>query len=64
MSPDSLSPSRLVSATGIAKRYSHIPALAPMDLSIQAGELVALAGPSGSGKTTLLYLLGGNRPTG
>ena len=38
------------------------PALGPIDLSIRAGEAVAVVGPSGSGKTTLLRLLNGTLP--
>jgi ABC-type lipoprotein export system ATPase subunit len=36
-----------------------VDALIDADLTIGAGESVALQGPSGSGKTTLLHLLGG-----
>jgi putative ABC transport system ATP-binding protein len=57
----------VVEAVGLRKSYRRGPeevrALRQADLTLHAGELVALVGPSGSGKTTLLNLLcGWERP--
>jgi len=44
---------------GLSRRYGAVVALDGFDLTVQAGELVALLGPSGCGKTTTLRLLAG-----
>ena len=42
----------------------HVHAVREIDLTLTAGESLAIVGPSGSGKTTLLQLLGAlDRPT-
>jgi ABC-2 type transport system ATP-binding protein len=43
----------------LAKSYGTHAALEPLDLVIDAGELVMLVGPNGSGKTTLLRMAAG-----
>jgi osmoprotectant transport system ATP-binding protein len=48
---------------GAAKTFADVPALAPLDLRVSAGETLVLIGPSGCGKTTVLRLaLGLLRP--
>ena len=51
----------LIEAAGLTRHYRRgsetVKALDGVDLTIHAGELVAILGPSGSGKTTLINLL-------
>jgi len=58
----------IIELAGVQKAYRtgrvEFPALRSIDLTIAAGEMVAITGPSGSGKTTIVNLIAGiDRPS-
>jgi branched-chain amino acid transport system ATP-binding protein len=50
---------RLLSATGINKRFGGVHALSGVDFTINHGEIYGLIGPNGAGKTSLFNVLTG-----
>jgi ABC-2 type transport system ATP-binding protein len=54
-----MNPVPLLQAIHLSHRYGDFQALAPLDLTLNSGELAVLEGPNGSGKSTLLLCLSG-----
>lgn len=51
--------SPILTAAAVTKRFGPTVALSKLDLSIRAGEVVALMGANGAGKSTLVKILSG-----
>jgi branched-chain amino acid transport system permease protein len=52
----------LLEVAGLTKRYGGVTALDHLDLTVAAGEILALIGPYGAGKTTAFNLVSGVLP--
>jgi ABC-2 type transport system ATP-binding protein len=57
----SVRPASAIAFRRAEKRFGEKVALAPLDLTVERGQLVALLGPNGAGKTTLVSLVTGVR---
>ena len=57
--PTDIAPGAQLRTQALTKTYGSTRALDHVDLTIPAGQSVAVMGPSGSGKTTLLHCLSG-----
>lgn len=54
-----------IKTSGLSKRYGSFVALAPLDLSVNKGEVFGYLGPNGAGKTTTIRaILGLIKPSG
>ncbi|MES2957142.1 MAG: branched-chain amino acid ABC transporter ATP-binding protein/permease [Pseudomonadota bacterium] len=55
----------LLKATGLAKHFRGVKALAGVDVEVRRGEILGLLGPNGSGKSTFINVVTGHYlPTG
>jgi ABC-2 type transport system ATP-binding protein len=52
-------PAPLLTVAGVSRRYGDRAALLPLDLTLAAGQCVAVLGANGSGKSTLLRIAAG-----
>ena len=52
----------LLEISGASKRFGAVEALRDVDLTVNRGEVVALAGDNGAGKSTLIKAISGVQP--
>jgi ABC-type branched-subunit amino acid transport system ATPase component len=55
-------PIERLSVRNVVRRFGGVTALAGVDLTLNAGEVLGLIGPNGSGKTTLVNCISGVMP--
>lgn len=54
----------VIEASGLRKAYGMHRAVDGVDLTVAAGEVLAVLGPNGAGKTTTVEILEGHRRRG
>jgi ABC-2 type transport system ATP-binding protein len=59
VTPEAVDRAVAVKLTGVTKTYGSVRAVDGVDLSIGAGEMVAILGPNGAGKSTITELITG-----
>lgn len=52
-------PEPVLKIVGVSKSFGHVQALIDLDLTVYAGEILALVGDNGAGKSTLVKILSG-----